>query len=266
VRILLPPSEAKRPGGVLVEADGAATDGSSLTQSRAMIAAALVEFCHRDPAAAARSLVLPPRSVSADLAMNRAVPDAPRRAALDRYSGTVYEGFDVATLTAAARRRALESVLIFSGLFGVLRADEQIPAYRLPVAAVLPAVGALTPYWRAVLRDEMDELLDDSVIVDLRSGDYAAMWRPAAPVRDRVVSIRIVSEQPDGRLAVISYPSKYGKGRLARALVSSRARITSLDDVADRWMDAGGRDVIVGPGGRLDLLSSPVTSSPLASR
>jgi uncharacterized protein len=266
VRILLPPSEAKRPGGAVVEGESEPGRESPLAQSRATVASALVDFCHRDPAGAARSLVLPPRSESADLAMNRAVSDAPRRAALDRYAGTVYEGFDVATLTTAGRRRALESVLIFSGLFGVLRADEPIPAYRLPVAATLPTVGALTPYWRAVLRAEMDQLLDDSLIIDLRSGDYAAMWRPAAAVRDQVVPIRIVSEQPSGRLAVISYPSKYGKGRLARALVSSRARITAPDDVADRWMDAGGRDVIVGPGGRLDLLSSPVTSSPLASR
>jgi hypothetical protein len=265
VRILLPPSEAKRPGGSAVGADLEPTP-NLLTESRAAVAAALVDFCHRDPDAAARSLALPARSRSDDLALNRALAGGPRRLALDRYAGTVYDGFEVATLTAARRRRALESVLIFSGLFGVLRADEPIPPYRLPVAAVLPTVGALTPYWRAVLREQMDELLDDSLIVDLRSGDYAAMWRPAGPVRDQVVAIRIVSEQPNGRLAVISYPSKYGKGRLARALVSSRAQTTSPDHVAERWMDAGGRDVIVAPDGRLDLLSSPLTSSPLASR
>jgi hypothetical protein len=263
VLILLPPSEAKRPGG---GPQVARSDVSPLTEARATVATALVDFCRRDPAGAVRSLALPARSSAADLAMNQAVADGPRRAALDRYAGTVYEGFDVTTLTAAGRRRALESVLIFSGLFGVLRADEQIPAYRLPVAAVLPTVGALTPYWRAALWNEMDHLLGDGLVVDLRSSDYAAMWRPAGPVREQVLSIRIVTEQPNGRLAVISYPSKYGKGRLARALVSSRARITSPDDVADRWMDAGGRDVIVGPGGRLDLVSTPVTSSPLASR
>jgi uncharacterized protein len=267
VRILLPPSEAKRPDRSRRRRSGAVVDtpigalglnGSPLTEARGLVAGALVAFCHADPLVAARELALPARSVEADLATNRAVFQAPLAPALDRYAGTVYEGLDAATLTAVGRRRAMESVLIFSGLFGVLRADEAIPAYRLPVAAVLPSVGALTPFWRSALLREpggLVGLLGDELIVDLRSTDYSAMWRATGSTRDQVVVVRVVTEQPDGRLAVISYPSKHGKGRLARALLSSRARITSAAQVANVWTTAGGRDAILAPGGGLDLLT-----------
>jgi uncharacterized protein len=267
VRILLPPSEAKRPDRSRRRRSGPVADtpigalglnGSPLTESRELVARALVAFCGADPLEAARALALPARSADADLAANRALFQAPIAPALDRYAGTVYEGLDAASLTTAGRRRAMESVLIFSGLFGVLRADEAIPAYRLPVGAVLPNVGALTPFWRSMLLREPGGLRDrlgDELIVDLRSTDYSAMWRATGSMRDQVVVVRVVSEQPDGRLAVISYPSKHGKGRLARALLSSRARITSAAQVANAWTAAGGRDAIAAPGGGLDLLT-----------
>jgi hypothetical protein len=258
VRILLPPSEAKRPGG----AGAPATPHVRLSEPRAVVAAALVDFCAGDSAIAAAALALPARSSAADLEMNRTIAGAPTLAALDRYAGTVYEGLDAATLTGAGRRRAMESVLIFSGLFGVVAADELVPAYRLPVAATLPTVGALTPFWRSVLPAELDQLLGDELVVDLRSSDYGAMWRPSPEVRERVLSVRIVTEHPDGRLAVVSYPSKFGKGQLTRALVSSRARVTSARQVAEIWTRSGGRDATVRPDGSLELVTAYVVTAP----
>jgi uncharacterized protein len=263
VRILLPPSEAKRSGGAAA-AHVLGDPDSPLARHRDELAEALVEFCGRDPVTAALALALPDRSADADLAANRALHQSPVRPALDRYAGTVYEGLDVASLRPAGRRRAMESVLIFSGLFGVLRADEPVPVYRLPVAASVPAVGPLTPYWRSALQSEMAELLAGELVVDLRSGDYGAMWKPAPALREQLVAVRIVSEQPGGRLAVISYPSKFGKGRLARALLERRGRLTSAAQVAQAWTDAGERDAIVRPDGGLDLLTNWVT--PAAGR
>jgi hypothetical protein len=266
VRLLLPPSEAKRTGGQPSSSLGLGSgsgsglglglgfESSPIAAHRREIAAALVDFCRDQPTAAAVALALPARSRAEDLLANQVVLDAPVRPALDRYAGTVYEGLDVASLTATGRRRALASVLIFSGLFGVLTADEAIPAYRLPVAAALPDVGNLTAYWRSALRTRLPELIGDELVVDMRSSDYSAMWRPTGSLRDQVVVVRVLSEQPGGRLAVISYPSKHGKGRLARALLSSRAATTSMTHIAQRWTDAGGRDAITRSSGQLDLV------------
>jgi uncharacterized protein len=268
VRILLPPSEAKRLGGLGARRahrgaglDTAFGTAGALGVAREQVSAALVGFCGSDNTAAAGAatsaavaLALPARSAAADLAANREVRSSPTVPALDRYTGIVYEGLDASTLGPAARRRAFESVLIFSGLFGVLRADELIPAYRLPVSASLPPIGALTPFWRQVLRDELPPILGTDVVVDLRSSDYAGMWRAAGPIREQVLSVRVLSEIAGGRLAVISHPSKLGKGRLARALLSSRKRVTGTAQVAEAWLAAGGRDAIVLPQLRIDLV------------
>ncbi|MBV9594127.1 MAG: peroxide stress protein YaaA [Actinobacteria bacterium] len=245
MRILLPPSEAKRAGGPGRRAKpslGAHPgDDPVLAAARAKVAAALIELCSGNAEVAAAALRLPARAAAGALADNRAVLDAARRPAIDRYSGIVYDGLDVTTLTAAARRRTEQTVLIFSGLWGVVGAAEPVPSYRLPVAASLPALRALTGFWRPVLADIVPTLLDDELIVDLRSTDYAAMWRPARD-DERHVGVRVLTPQPGRAPAVISYPSKLGKGRLVRALVGRRPRLTRPAQIIDAWRAVGGSD------------------------
>jgi cytoplasmic iron level regulating protein YaaA (DUF328/UPF0246 family) len=108
----------------------------------------------------------------------------------------------------------------------------------------------------------MQRLLDSELIVDLRSSDYAAMWQPprASLAADRLVTVRVLSPRPDGSLGVISYPSKYFKGRFAAALLERRVAgvIGSVDDLAATWIAAGGRDAerrTVRTGVALDLIT-----------
>jgi uncharacterized protein len=235
MRILLPPSEAKRPAG-----DGPPVQfgRDPLGVARKRAATALAQFARRRDAAAA--LALPARSASDELAADRAVREAPTMPGLLRYSGIVYDGLEATTLGAGARARADATVLIFSGLWGVVRADEGVPAYRLPASAALPKLGVMASYWRPVLERVLPDLLGDGLVVDLRSSDYAAMWRPSAQLRERVVVVRVLSPRPGLAPAVISYPSKLGKGKLARALVGRRTPATTSAHVVDAWRSAGG--------------------------
>ena len=257
MRVLLPPSEAKRPGG---RPDAGRTDHSgrtgsaaALAQARRRVAASLVEFAVSPGASAA--LALPARSAAADLAANAAVHLAPRLPAIERYSGTVYEGLSVATLTRASRTKADAAVLIFSGLWGVLRADEPVPPYRLPASAALPGLGVLATFWRPVLDDVLPDLLGDGLVVDLRSTDYGAMWRPSGELRDRVVAVRVLTPFGSGPPKVISYPSKLGKGRLTRALVSRRGVVRTVGQVVDAWRAAGGSAGAQRTDGTLELIT-----------
>ena len=58
----------------------------------------------------------------------------------------------------------------------------------------------------------------DGLVVDLRSSAYTAL----ASARGSV-TVRVVSEGPDGVRAVVSHSSKAHKGRLARLLVTTTA-------------------------------------------
>lgn len=244
MRLLLPPSEAKTPGGDAPKPP----PPSPLSGPRAQVRTALGELLATP--SPGRVLGLPGRSGAADLVADAAAVagTALHRPALERYCGIVYEGLGASTLSRAARARANESVLIFSGLLGVVRADEPVPAYRLPVAAVLPGIGGLAAFWRPVLATALPDLLE-GLVVDLRSTDYAAMWRPTPDV----VTVRVLSERPGRAPGIISYPSKLGKGRLARALLTARREPATAADVVTAWRRAGGRSGRVA-GNAVDLL------------
>ena len=58
----------------------------------------------------------------------------------------------------------------------------------------------------------------DDLVVDLRSGSYAAL----APVAG-AVTVEVLSERPDGSRAVVSHFNKAHKGRVARLLALTTA-------------------------------------------
>jgi uncharacterized protein len=240
VLVLLPPSEAKVPGGdgpalrsVGVDAPG------GLGPARLKVLEAVAAFCHADPSRATAALKLPAASAADDLAANVAALDAPTLPALDRFSGVLYAALDAGSLGARERQVALASLLVFSGAFGFVAGDEPVPVHRVPAAATVPGIGGLTPFWRAQLRDATPRLFSDGgLLVDLRSTDYAAMWQVTGPLRSQVTPVRVLVERKAGRRwvrRVVSHPSKHGKGLLARELVVAAAAgrpARSAEDVA----------------------------------
>jgi uncharacterized protein len=242
VRILLPPSEAKNPGGRGLPL-ARRRRRQPIEDSRELVLQALEQLLAGPDAQ--RSLLLPDSVAAGALADNQRVRGAATMPALERYAGIVYDGVFLRPLSAAARAAADREVLIFSGLFGVLRAGEAIPAYRVPAKACLPGLGVLSTFWRPRLQELMPALLGRGPVIDLRSGDYAAMWQPArrSPQADRLISVRVLSPRPDGNLGVISFASKLAKGRLAAALLERRAAglpVETVADIAAAWEVAGG--------------------------
>lgn len=242
MRVLLPPSEAKALGGRGRSVNARADDGP-LVAPRAELLDALELLLAGPAEAAATALHLPPAAAADALAANRAVRGAPTSPALRRYTGVVYAGLDVPALDPAVQRLAARNTLIFSGLWGVVRGDEPVPAYRVPANAALPGVGRVCTYWRPVLDEYLPALLGRGPIIDLRSGDYVAMWRPRGELARRTITVRILSPLPKGGHGVVSYNSKFAKGRLAAALFAravSGAAAASAQDVIDAWTDATG--------------------------
>ena len=76
-------------------------------------------------------------------------------------------------------------VRVTSSLFGLVAPTDRIPAYRLSGDAVLPGLGTVAGVWREALGPVITELVGDGLLVDLRSGMYAAFWRPGGLRRGR---------------------------------------------------------------------------------
>ena len=210
--LLLPPSETKHPGG-----DGAPLDLSSLsapelTPVRTELVEALVKLADDLPAART-ALGLSPKQDD-EVERNAALWTSPTLPALQRYTGVLYDALSVATLTRSQRARAEQRLAVGSALFGLVRGADRIPAYRLSAGSALPGLPTLRSLWKPALSAVLSGI--DDLVVDLRSGSYAAL----APVPG-AVTLQVLSERPDGSRAVVSHFNKAHKGRVARLLASS---------------------------------------------
>jgi cytoplasmic iron level regulating protein YaaA (DUF328/UPF0246 family) len=240
VLVLLPPSEAKVPGG-----DGPPVgrrpvlSSPELARTRNELLDALRRAARTQPVALAAGLKLPPTVAAAAIATDARARSAPTMRALDRYAGVVYQALDVAGLSPSARRRAEEQVLVLSGLWGVVRGDDLVPDYRVPASGSVPGLGGVTRHWRAALAAVMPALVGDRAVLDLRSTDYAGLWRPAGELAERVVAVRVLAERGTGdrrTTSAVSFHAKTVKGLLTRHLVTARRRhtdpMTALRDAA----------------------------------
>ena len=246
--VLLPPSETKRAGG-----DGPALDLGSLSWPelsalRGDLVGELVELA-ADPPACRTALSISPAQ-DAEIARNAALRSSPTLPALRRYTGVLYDALDIESVRGADAERARRRLAVGSALFGLLRADDLIPAYRMSASAKLPGRPALAARWRPLTEPILAELARRELVVDLRSGAYIGLGRIDAAVR-----VDVVTEDSDGRRTVVSHFNKAHKGRLARALAVTRAEPADAGAVATVARRAGMR--VERDGDRLLIVSGP---------
>jgi len=252
VLILLPPSEGKRAPRRGRPLDLADLAFPALEPHRAEVLDALVSLCTTDdPAAAAGVLGLGPTQTD-EVARNAGLSRAPTARADAVYSGVLYEALDLPSLDPASRRRATAWLAVTSGLFGLLRPGDRIPAYRLSGNVTLPGVGAVSTYWGRRLDDTVRAAAGRGLVVDLRSTTYAAFWRPGPDLAAKVVTVRVLQES-GGRRTVVSHFNKATKGRLVRTVLEAGDAPGTPARFADH-LAALGWKVEQGPGNRLDVV------------
>jgi cytoplasmic iron level regulating protein YaaA (DUF328/UPF0246 family) len=239
VLILLPPSEGKTAPRRGKSLDLGGLSAPSLTPARERVLDALVTLCAGYPGAAAAVLEVPKTQLEL-VELNASLRTAPTARADAVYAGVLYDALGLATLSAAARRRATSRVRVTSSLFGLVAPTDRIPAYRLSGDAVLPGLGTVAGVWRDALGPEISELVGEGLLVDLRSGMYAAFWRPpgAQLIKGRVATVRVLHEV-QGRRQVVSHFNKATKGRIVRALLEDGANPRTPQRLAEALRDLG---------------------------
>lgn len=232
--VLLPPSETKRAGGDGQPLRLEALGSPQLTDLRATLIDELVALAH-DRESSRRALGLS-AGQDGEIERNAVLRSAATAPAINRYTGVLYEALDVDSLRGAAAARAAARLAVGSALFGLLRATDPVPAYRLSATSKLPGRPGLAARWRPVLEPVLAEIAAAELVVDLRSGSYAALAKVPGAVR-----VDVVAEQGDGRRTSVSHFNKAHKGRLARALASSRSEPDDAAAVAAVARRAGMR-------------------------
>lgn len=257
--ILLPPSEGKTSPvrGRPMRPD--TLSFPSLHPARAQVLDALVSLCTTDSdagvAKAAQVLGLGKTQLD-EVRRDAGLLSAPATRADRVYSGVLYEALGLATLDAAARRRASSWVAVTSALFGLVRPGDAIPAYRLSGDVALPRIGNVAGFWKQHLDAAVRDAAGRGIVVDLRSSTYAKFWRPGPDLAPRVVTVRVLHEV-DGHRKVVSHFNKATKGRLVRALLEDGRPATTPEGLADQLSRLGWRVEQTDDGGhgnRLDVM------------
>lgn len=251
--VLLPPSEGKAAPAGDASVDLASLVHPALAPQRERLLTA-VEKLGRGPRQIGLERLGIGPGLAAELERNATLRTAPAAPASEVYTGVLFQRLDLASLSADARARAGARVLIASALWGVVRLEDRIPAYRLSIGARLPRLGGLATWWRPALTKALPA---DGLVVDCRSGSYAAAWRPA---EGTVVQVRALVEAA-GRRTVVSHMVKATRGDVARLLVEAPDAPRDPEGVAG-LVEAGGLRVELGQDGgawQLDvILGEPV--------
>ena len=221
--VLLPPSEGKAHPTSGPPLDLEALSFPELNPRRERLLRAVTKLRGKRGLAA---LGLSPGQAG-ELEFNAQLLSAPTAPAFEVYTGVLYDRLGLAGVPR-------ENVLIASALWGMLRADDPIPYYRLSMGARLPRIPSLAAFWRPHLRRALPA---DGLFVDMRSAAYASAWKPR-----QLLPVRVFTA--DGK--VVSHMAKAARGEVARALLLSPA--TTPEEVA---AVAGGE---LKPGPFLDVI------------
>ncbi|WP_030744784.1 peroxide stress protein YaaA [Streptomyces sp. NRRL S-31] len=217
--VLLPPSEGKASPGEGAPLELGSLSLPGLAAAREAVLGELVGLCAGDEEKAREVLGLS-EGLRGEVAKNAGLRTAGTRPAGEIYTGVLYDALGLATLDAGARRRAAESLLVFSGLWGAVRVTDPIPSYRCSMGVRLPGLGALAGHWRAPMAEVMPEAAGDGLVLDLRSSAYAAAWKPKGEVAGRTATVRVL-HAPTRK--VVSHFNKATKGRMVRDLLTAGA-------------------------------------------
>lgn len=221
MKILLPPSETKRPGGSGGPFDPDALSLPVLNPLRRAVIDALVELA-QDETRSRHVLKLSERQ-NGDIEHNRMLRKGPTMPAVDRYTGVLYDALDAPSLPPAARRWLRDHVWIHSAPFGPIGALDPIPAYRLAAGTALPGIPSLRRHWAESTSAAIAQQAP-TLVLDLRSEAYVALGPLPATVSSAYV--RVVTDDEGGPRA-LNHFNKHAKGALVRVLAQERPRVAT---------------------------------------
>ncbi|MFJ9180495.1 peroxide stress protein YaaA [Streptomyces sp. NPDC102360] len=241
--VLLPPSEGKAASGrgAPLKPEGLSLQG--LAEARAAVLDELVELCAADEEKAREVLGLS-EGLRGEIAKNTELRTAGARPAGEIYTGVLYDALDLASLDAAAKKRAARSLLVFSGLWGAVGVTDRIPSYRCSMGVKLPGLGALGAYWRDPMAKVLPEAAGTGLVLDLRSSAYASAWKPKGDVAERTATVRVL-HAPTRK--VVSHFNKATKGRIVRSLLTAGSAPAGPAELVDVLRDLGYVVEVEGP-------------------
>ncbi len=216
MKILLAPSETKISGGI----DAFNINSllfSSLSPSRVKLLHSYMNILQKgDIEVLSKMFGL--KKTSDILRYKKDIIYEPTLKAIQRYTGVAFDYLDYPSLDTNAQEYIDNSVIIFSNLFGPIRADDYIPEYRLKQGQGIGEIK-VEKFYNEYSSTLVEKYLTSQEILDLRAGFYDKFYKPSKPY----TTLKFIK---DGK--VISHWAKAYRGIILRHLALHN--ITTLDD------------------------------------
>lgn len=229
--LLIPPSESKAtpPGNGMLFTNAYKSKRTNafkeLNPLRERLIAAVEEALARR---AGLEQVFDVRGPALDEAIraNRHLFESTSMPARDLYTGIMYEAIDYKTLGKAEKDRFNKQVLIFSGMFGLVRPTDRLPPYKLKMSGNLGGmVGRVSNYWRAPVSEVLRRELKGKVVWNFLPDTHQRVWDGTGEIaaNHSVKFVKRVVRSGVAEWKTISHHSKSLKGALIRHLLEKDA-------------------------------------------
>lgn len=209
MKILLAPSETKRPGGA-VSFQLETLLFESLLPHRTKLLHTYINILQKgDMQLLSKMFGL--KKESDILNHTKDIIHEPAMKAIERYTGVAFDYLGYETLDANAQHYIDRHVILFSNLFGPLRASDNIPEYKLKQGQ---AVGDIKTekFYHEHASVLLERYLADDEILDLRAGFYDKFYTP----QKSYTTLKFIK---DGK--VVSHWAKAYRGIVLREIAKS---------------------------------------------
>jgi len=136
----------------------------------------------------------------------------PTMKAIMRYTGVAFDALDYENLEEKAQNYCDKNIILFSNLFGPLKASDLIPDYKLKQGAVLDSIDLIKEY-KTNIKLFLDKYVGGEV-VDLRAGFYEKFYK--ANPSTNVITYKFLK---DGK--VVSHWAKHYRGLVVKELAKN---------------------------------------------
>lgn len=133
---------------------------------------------------------------------------SPTMKAIQRYEGVAYDYLNYNSLEVSAQKYIDENTLIFSNIFGVIKADDKIPDYKLKQGESFENLK-IDKFYSDNFSQTLDNYLLDEDILDLRAGFYEKFYTIKKPY----LTMKFIKE---GK--VVSHFAKAYRGEILKLL------------------------------------------------
>lgn len=140
------------------------------------------------------------------------------------FTGEVYKGLGIDTLSEENLNKAQEKLRILSGLYGVIKPLDLIQPYRLEMGTKLDynsKVKNLYQFWGNKITDSINQELkeDDGILVNLASTEYFKVIKTKDVVGE-VITCNFKENKNDVYKIVMMY-AKNARGKMARFIIEN---------------------------------------------